>query len=90
MDPFCGVYFSYNEDGSCHYVGESKNVTQRVTKSRDEIGGRRIGLVKCEPQDRKRIEAFYVAMLNPPGNAISTHRMLWEGQTTEGMEASCP
>lgn len=75
MDSFCGVYFAFNEDGSCHYVGESSDVTKRVTKSRSEIGNRRIGIIKCEPHERRRIEAYFVAMLDPPGNAISTHRM---------------
>jgi len=75
MAPFCGVYFAYNDDGSCHYVGESKDVTSRISGSRDEIGSRRIGVIKCEPHERKRIEAYFVAMLDPPGNAISTHRM---------------
>jgi hypothetical protein len=75
MPAFCGVYFAYNPDGSCHYVGESKNVTSRVSSSREEIGSRRIGVIGCEPHDRKRIEAYFVAMLDPPGNAISTHRM---------------
>jgi hypothetical protein len=75
MPPFCGVYLAYNEDGSCHYVGESKNVTSRVVRSREEIGDRRIGVVRCELHDRKRIEAYFTAMLDPPGNGISTHRM---------------
>jgi hypothetical protein len=75
MDSFCGVYFAFNEDGSCHYVGESSDVTKRVTKSRTEIGTRRIGIIKCDPHERRRIEAYFVAMLDPPGNAISTHRM---------------
>lgn len=75
MDPFCGVYFAYNSDGTCHYVGESRDVTSRVSESREEIGDRRIGVVRCEPHDRKRIEAFYIAVLDPPGNSISTHRM---------------
>lgn len=75
MEPFCGVYFAYNADGSCHYVGESENVPCRVTKSRTEISERRIGIIKCAPHERKLIEAFFVAVLDPPGNAISTHRM---------------
>lgn len=75
MSPFCGVYFAYNADGSCHYIGESKNVPSRVSGSREEIDDRRIGVVKCEPHERKRIEAYFVAMLDPPGNAISTHRV---------------
>ena len=78
MKPFCGVYFAFNNDGSCHYVGESINVTKRVTKNRPEIGDRRIGVIECERNDRRRIEAYFVAMLDPPGNAISTHRMSGE------------
>lgn len=76
MPQFCGVYFAFNEDGSCHYVGESENVPGRVKSARKEIGSRRIGFVRCEPHERRRIEAYFVAMLDPPGNGISTHRML--------------
>lgn len=75
MKPFCGVYLAFNSDGSCHYVGESLDVTKRVSKGREEIGARRIGVVKCEEHERKRIEAYFIAMLDPPGNACSTHRM---------------
>ena len=76
MKPFSGVYLSYNDDGKCYYVGESENVQGRVSKSRPEIGDRLIGLVRCEPHERKRIEAYYIAILDPPGNACSTHAML--------------
>jgi len=76
MDPFSGVYLSYNADGKCHYVGESASVPTRVLKSRPEIGDRLLGLVRCEPHERKRIEAYYIAILDPPGNASSTHAML--------------
>lgn len=75
MDRFCGVYLAYDPDGSCHYVGESENVPERVSKSRPEIGERMIGLIRCHKHERKRIEAYFTALLNPPGNAISTHRM---------------
>lgn len=86
MPSFCGVYFSFNDDGSCHYVGESTDVTQRVSKSRPEIGERRIGLIRCDKNERRRIEAYFVAILDPPGNKASTHAMrLKEG--TNGTEA---
>jgi hypothetical protein len=78
MPPFCGVYFAFNDDGSCHYVGESRNVPSRVSSSREEIGQRRIGIIHCEPHERKRIENYFVAMLDPPGNACSSHRMINE------------
>lgn len=79
MNPFCGVYFAFNEDGSCHYVGESEDVTKRVSKSREEIGDRLIGFVECSPHERKRIEAYFVALLDPPGNGASSHRMKGKG-----------
>ena len=75
MQPFCGVYFAFNEDGTCHYVGESEDVTKRVSKSRPEIGNRMIGFIECMPHERRRIEAYFVALLNPPGNGASSHRM---------------
>jgi hypothetical protein len=84
MRPFCGVYFSFNADGSCHYVGESEDVTKRVSKSRPEIGDRMIGLIQCMPHDRRLIEAYFVALLNPPGNGISSHRMKERGGTDGG------
>lgn len=83
MDSFCGVYFAFNEDGSCHYVGESLDVTKRITSSRSEIGNRRIGIIRCEPHERRRIEAYFVAMLDPPGNGASSHRMK-EKEATDG------
>jgi len=86
MRPFCGVYFAFNEDGSCHYVGESEDVTKRVSKSRPEIASRMIGLIECMPHDRKRIEAYFVALLDPPGNAASSHRMK-QKEATDGTEA---
>jgi hypothetical protein len=75
MESFSGVYFAFNTDGSCHYVGEAKDVTNRVSKSRPEIGDRTIGLIRCEPHERKRLESYFIGILNPPGNCQSTHRM---------------
>lgn len=83
MKPFCGVYFAFNADGSCHYVGESEDVTKRVSKSRPEIGERMIGLIQCMPRERRLIEAYFVALLNPPGNGASSHRMS-EKEATDG------
>lgn len=80
MEPFCGVYFSYDRNGSCFYVGESLNVPNRVSKSRPEIGDRMLGVLRCHKHDRKRLEAWFVSILDPPGNAISTHRMALKEQ----------
>jgi hypothetical protein len=76
MDPFCGVYFAFNEDGTCHYVGESCDVTSRVSKSRPEIAERSIGVLKCKEHERKRIESYFIGLLDPPGNSQSTASQL--------------
>jgi hypothetical protein len=75
MKSFSGVYFAFNNDGSCHYVGEAIDVTSRVSKSRPEIGERRIGIICCEAEHRKRIESYFIGVLDPPGNSQSTIRM---------------
>jgi hypothetical protein len=75
MPAFAGVYFAFESDGSCHYVGEAKDVTTRVLRSRPEIGARRIGVIKCSPHERKRIESYYIGILDPPGNSQSTSYM---------------
>ena len=75
MEPFSGVYVSWDDDGNPHYVGESKDVPSRVKKTRPEIGDRRIGVIRCDPEHRRRIECYLIGLLNPPGNSQSTHRM---------------
>jgi hypothetical protein len=75
MESFSGVYFAFNSDGSCHYVGEAIDVTARVSKSRPEIGNRMIGVIRCDPHERKRIESYFIGVLDPPGNCQSTQRM---------------
>ena len=74
MEPFAGVYVSWNEDGTAHYVGESINVPARVQSSRPEIGDRMIGVVQCDKNERLRIEALYIGLLNPAGNSQSLER----------------
>jgi hypothetical protein len=75
MKAFSGVYFAFNDDGTCHYVGEAKSVPARVSRSRPEIADRMIGVIRCEPHERKRIESYFIGLLDPPGNSQSTARM---------------
>jgi len=75
MPAFSGIYVAWNDDGSAHYVGESQDVPSRVSSSRPEIASRRIGVYKCEASERKRIECYFIGILNPAGNSQSTHRM---------------
>lgn len=74
MPSFSGVYLAYGDDGVCHYVGESRDVTGRVGESRPEIAGRRLAVIPCAPSERKRIECYYIGLLDPPGNSQSTRR----------------
>jgi hypothetical protein len=74
MEPFSGVYVAWNDDGTAHYVGESMNVPSRVQSSRPEISDRLVGVLKCDENDRLRIEALFIGLLNPAGNAQSTAR----------------
>lgn len=74
MEPFAGVYVSWNQDGTAHYVGESINVPSRVQASRPEIGERFVGVVRCDKNERLRLEALFIGLLNPSGNSQSSER----------------
>lgn len=74
MPPFAGVYVAWNSDGTAHYVGESINVPSRVQAARKEIGDRLLGVVQCDKNERLRIEALYIGLLNPAGNSQSVER----------------
>ena len=74
LEPFSGVYVAWNDDGTAHYVGESINVPSRVQASRPEIGDRLIGVVQCDKNERLRLEALFIGLLNPAGNSQSLER----------------
>jgi hypothetical protein len=66
-----GVYFAYaTRDGEneCVYVGESKNMRQRL-EHRPELRETVIGVLECDRSQRKRLESLYIAVLNPRLNA---------------------
>lgn len=69
-----GVYFAYSRRGSdweCVYVGESKNMRQRLS-NRPELRNVRLGFLKCGFSERKRLESLFIATLNPRLNAQSS------------------
>ena len=74
MPSFHGVYLAFNDDGSVHYVGESVDVTSRVSESRKELYGRKLAVIECDKHARKRVECYYIGLLDPPGNSQSTRR----------------
>ena len=75
MLPFSGVYIGYVDDVPV-YVGESRDVTKRVTRSRLELADcDGIGIVACPPEHRRRLEAYFIGLLNPPRNSQSSERI---------------
>jgi hypothetical protein len=72
--PAChGVYFAYakrNDGWECVYVGESKNMRNRLSH-RPELGGVTLGFLRCEFHARKRLESLFIAALNPSLNSQS-------------------
>lgn len=68
MQPFSGLYFAY-QGQQCVYVGESCDVPRRVTRRRKELSGLTgIGVLECNPADRKALESFFIGLLRPPRN----------------------
>jgi hypothetical protein len=64
MRPGAGVYFLY--DGQhCVYVGESVDVRKRLSghEHLNQCDG--IGVIWCESSQRKRVECFYIGLLDP-------------------------
>jgi hypothetical protein len=72
--PACsGVYFAYVLNGTgwqCVYVGESKLMRSRLM-ARPELAGCTLGFLPCDASERKRLECFFIAILNPRLNCQS-------------------
>ena len=72
MPKFSGVYFAY-KGGRCIYVGQSKNVPGRVSGSRKELAeADEFGVIKCSPEQTRRIESYYIGLLDPVNNCEHT------------------
>lgn len=83
MEPFSGVYLAYC-GMDCVYVGEAKDVTKRCRPSKERMGREflgvtAIGVLKTLPEERKRLEKYFIGLLNP-----SRNREIWtEGPAKE-------
>lgn len=65
-----GVYFFY-QSSHCVYVGEAISIRDRV-KSHEHIGkADGVGFLLCDPYQRKRIESYYIGLIDPPLNKTS-------------------
>jgi hypothetical protein len=79
-----GVYFCYHGQFVV-YVGESMNIKARF--SGHEHLGRfdSVGFLLCDPHQRKRLEAFYKGLLDPPLNHESSERLLLRCRSGSGL-----
>jgi hypothetical protein len=68
-----GVYFIH-EAGSIVYVGESIRVRDRLQGHEHLTDGRMVSVIECDALQRRRLEAFYIGVLNPPLNRESSDR----------------
>lgn len=68
-----GVYFIH-EAGSIVYVGESIRLRDRLQGHEHLTDGRMVSVIECDALQRRRLEAFYIGVLNPPLNRESSDR----------------
>ena len=72
--PRCpGVYFIYEGD-EIVYVGESICVGDRLANHPHATHFRLASVITCEKIQRKRLESFYIGLINPRLNRESTSR----------------
>jgi hypothetical protein len=72
LPPDCaGLYFVY-EGGECVYVGESVNLRQRMSGHPHVNKHRNVGFMQCSANQRRRLEAFFIGLLDPRLNSQSS------------------
>jgi hypothetical protein len=69
-----GVYFLY-QDAVIVYVGESLNVRNRLVSHEHKGCATHFSVCECDKTQRKRLEAFYIGVLNPRLNTQSSERV---------------
>lgn len=70
----CGVYFLYEAEVLV-YVGESLCVRARLMNHDHRRIVTHFSVIECDRLQRKRLEAFYIGVLNPRLNKESSHRV---------------
>lgn len=71
-----GVYFFW-EGGFVIYVGESVNLKKRLCGHEHKSDTRRVSFIECDKSQRRRLEAFYIGVLDPVLNSESTCDAKW-------------
>jgi hypothetical protein len=77
----CGVYFLYC-GRRLLYVGESLDVRTRLASHPHISRFDGVGVLLCDIHHRKRMEAFYIGLLDPPFNHQSTEACRKSKQST--------
>lgn len=71
MESFAGIYIAICETtGVIQYVGKSRDVPRRVSKSRPELEGCRIAIIGMAEDDIHFAELHYIAKLRPRRNRV--------------------
>ena len=68
-----GVYFLFCR-GACVYVGQSIDIRNRLGSHEQMDGIDSVGVIYCDSSQRKRLECFYIGLLNSERNDQSTVR----------------
>ncbi|MEE8551430.1 MAG: GIY-YIG nuclease family protein [Gemmatimonadota bacterium] len=69
-EPLCGVYFLLDTDDSVLYVGQSRDIMQRVSahRQRSPFQFARCVYQPFKPEDLERAESFYIHRFQPVEN----------------------
>jgi hypothetical protein len=83
-----GVYFLYEGDRLV-YVGESLNVQRRLETHDHKGRFDKVGVIACDSQHRRRLESFYIGLLDPPLNHQSTSYSLKTRSRCKSVNLKC-
>jgi hypothetical protein len=93
MNSFSGVYIAYVGD-EIVYIGESKDVTGRVSKSRPELKDcTSVAVIECPVEHRLRLESYLIGKHNPSRNHENSDnqkvKLAEKGWNFSKQEAGC-
>jgi hypothetical protein len=79
-----GVYFLY-QDSHCVYVGEAASLRNRLKTHEHIKRCNKIGFMLCDPYQRKRIETYYIGLIDPPLNKTQRVFERRENRNSDGV-----
>jgi len=79
-----GVYFLY-QDSHCVYVGEAISLRNRLKTHEHMCLCNKVGFMLCDPYQRKRIETYYIGLIDPPLNKTQRVFERREARSADGV-----